>query len=127
MLDELPIIDEISIKELQETMGEKTSRMFEYFLIDSSEYFNALEEGFNSSDLDLVINGAHSLKSSAKLIGALRLSKAAEYIELEGRSAEKNSASDEFFSNIETNIVEIKELLSVTHAEYRSYKDTHNI
>jgi len=127
MTEELPIIDTSSIEEVKETMGDKLPRMFNYFFEDSQSYFNSIENGFNTSNIDEIINSAHSLKSSSKLIGALQLSKKAEYIESAGRRAKTESSEESFILKVENDIQIIRNILDITHKQYKKYQKENNI
>jgi HPt (histidine-containing phosphotransfer) domain-containing protein len=79
--DSLPVIDPISIAQLREDMGADFGLVLEAFTASIQELIVDLAKVDANSDLPEVMRWAHSLKSSAASIGALTLSRKAEFIE----------------------------------------------
>lgn len=82
-MDDLPIVDEGAIERLKEWGGEELPRkMIELFLDHSGDRLQQIRDGLASGDAGRVEAGAHSLKSSAGNVGAVRLQKLTEKAEI---------------------------------------------
>lgn len=127
MFEEFEIIDVGAIEELHQTMGEKISRMFDYFVSDSAEYVRRVDCGFSSSDIKEIIESSHSLKSSSRLIGAIRLSNCAELIEFSAKEIEKASNIQEALPSLSMAIAELKKISEITLEKYKGYRAENNI
>jgi CheY-like chemotaxis protein len=86
-------IDMNALKETQSLMGAKFEVLVGYFLEDAAGYIAQIDRAEVLAD---VIAPAHTLKSSAKQFGLVRLSEAARIIEEIGRTqSDTESAHDE--------------------------------
>ncbi len=83
MSGETPILDPAAVVRLQRLGGDKLLRqMVRLYLENSRERLAQIDAGLaEDGDLDDARRGAHSLKSSAANVGALRVSEAASELE----------------------------------------------
>jgi CheY-like chemotaxis protein/HPt (histidine-containing phosphotransfer) domain-containing protein len=72
--------------QLAETMGEDLATLVEDFLDSTESMFTALGAGPERDDVKIVTRHAHTLKSSAAMVGALGLSAQARQLESEGKA-----------------------------------------
>ena len=81
-MSDQPIIDQSAIARLKEWGGlELPRKMIDLFLSHSPERMDQIREGFSTSEARKAETGAHSLKSSAGNVGAVRLQKLAQEAE----------------------------------------------
>lgn len=111
------ILDMAAIAEAKATMKDKFPKMIGYFLEDSVMYVTKVEEGFASGNAEAIVPPAHTLKSSARQMGAALLSSIAKDIELNAREIVKGNGS---LSQIAPRIPELKAALAQTQEAYKS-------
>ena len=80
------VIDMYVFTEAKALMKAKFGMMLQYFLEDAAEYISVIKKGVGGNDMNSLTTAAHTLKSSAGQIGAIRLSAAAAEIEEMARS-----------------------------------------
>ena len=81
-MSEPPLVDRAAVERLRRLGGEKLVRqMLELYLAQGPERIRSLLEGAAAEDAERVERSAHSMKSSAGNVGALRLQLAAEGLE----------------------------------------------
>ncbi len=116
--DDMTILDEAILEEVKNAMGEKFSKVINFFLEDTVMYSDQIKKGLDNNDIEDVIKGSHTIKSSSQQLGALKISAIAKDIELKGReiSEKKQGTIDEikelipiFDDTIEKTITAIKE------------------
>lgn len=125
MLKTEVIMDEEALAEMCEVMGEKISRMFNFFMEDSVSYMSSIKAGYESEKIEEIIEASHSLKSSSELIGALRLSAKAKEIEMNSRGISKGEQGS--LQDLGNDIEELESILEVTLKRYSEYREEHNI
>lgn len=87
---ELSLVTSEAVGRLKEWGGDALlGRMIDLFLELAPQRLQALAEGERSGDLAALEGTAHSLKSSAGNLGALRLQEAAEQLETAARGGEE--------------------------------------
>ena len=91
--DQLPVVDQAALGEVRAMLGDKFTEVLGYFLEDSASYAQQITEGVAAGKAESVVLPAHTLKSSAKQMGAMRLTEAARTIELAAREAVKTHGS----------------------------------
>jgi HPt (histidine-containing phosphotransfer) domain-containing protein len=79
--DSSTVIDPVSIVQLREDMGDDIDLVVEAFTASIQELIANLAKVEADTDLLEVMRWAHSLKSSSASVGALMLSRKAEFIE----------------------------------------------
>ena len=81
-MNDLPIFDPKAIERLKEWGGEELpKKMIEIVLRDTPSRMGRIEKGLDDGDPANVEAGAHSLKSSAGNVGALRLQALLQVVE----------------------------------------------
>ncbi len=90
---QLPVMDQATLGEVRAMMGNKFTELLSYFLEDSASYVQQIEEGIATGNAESVVLPAHTLKSSAKQMGAMQLAESARTIELAAREALKTQGS----------------------------------
>tara|TARA_E500000318_G_scaffold15_1_gene20 strand:+ start:6811 stop:9915 length:3105 start_codon:yes stop_codon:yes gene_type:complete len=78
-------IDSEIINGNKKKMGSRFTQLIGAYLEDSVKYRTAIIEGAAAKDWDAVAIGAHTLKSSSRLVGAVKLSEAAAQIESQAK------------------------------------------
>lgn len=106
------------IQEAAELMGAKFPQILSYFLEDSAAYVADMHAALASGNLQGLILPAHSLKSSAKQMGADRLSYHARELEHAAREAEKKPADP---SALSTLLASLEQALADSRAAYTEY------
>ncbi|NRB11483.1 MAG: Hpt domain-containing protein [Rickettsiaceae bacterium] len=82
MNDDPEVINMSTVMEAQDVMGEERfASLVEYFLKDSETYISEIEASLEEENIKGIIAPAHTIKSSAKQLGAERVSLVAEQIE----------------------------------------------
>ena len=84
---QLPVIDQATLGDVRAMMGNKFTELLSYFLEDSASYVQQIEEGVATGKAESVVLPAHTLKSSAKQMGAMQLAESARTLELAAREA----------------------------------------
>lgn len=94
-MDDLPVVDEGAIERLKEWGGEELPRkMIELFLDHSGDRLRQIRDGLTSGDAGRAEAGAHSLKSSAGNVGAVRLQKLTEKAEITAEKEDMDGLRD---------------------------------
>lgn len=80
--DPLPtILDEETLSEMENLMGDRFASMIEKFLVNSQAYVDRAQAGFQERDSKKLADSVHPLKSSSASLGIMRLSHLAAQIE----------------------------------------------
>lgn len=88
------IIDQTILAEAKETMKAKFPTIVAYFLEDSEVYIDNIKEGISAVNIEKIVSPAHTLKSSARQMGAILVSEIAKEIEHLAREQIGNGAND---------------------------------
>jgi len=89
--DEAPILDQVVIDELRESVGGDEAFIADLvatYLAEGPDHLAGIAAGVAAGDAGAVIRPAHTLKSSSASLGAMRLSQIAREIEFAGRNEE---------------------------------------
>ncbi|MFK7967900.1 MAG: Hpt domain-containing protein [Rickettsiaceae bacterium] len=78
---QLEIINMTAVNTAKDLMGDRFPKMIEYFLEDTQMYMEEIKRGLTEQDLQTILISAHTIKSSAKQLGADRLSDIALQLE----------------------------------------------
>jgi len=113
----LEIINISIMNEAKELMGDRFVTMVEYFIEDSEGYLAEIEAGIKAKDEQALIPPSHTVKSSAKQIGAERVSEVAKNIESFCREFDKSDPSS--FLKLEDLAWQLKEELSMSNNEFK--------
>ena len=108
------VIDQEIYQALTDSVGEDfMGEMVEAFLEEGAQLVADLEKGLADHDTDIFRRAAHSLKSNAATVGAMKLSDLAKKLEEKARqgqlegTAEKLGAISAAFSNAEQALKEL--------------------
>ena len=88
------LIDNDALAEAKETMKAKFPTMVNYYLEDAASYMASIRKAFNEKCAERIISPAHTLKSSSKQMGALRMAVIAKDIEALAREQANAGQSD---------------------------------
>lgn len=88
------ILDMAAIAEAKATMKAKFPTMVQYFLEDSESYIAAIKEGIAAASAEKIVSPAHTLKSSSRQMGALRVSEIAKSMEALAREQSAAGKND---------------------------------
>jgi HPt (histidine-containing phosphotransfer) domain-containing protein len=81
-LSEPPVLDGTALERLRRLGGpDLVRRLVELYLANGPERMRSLSDGAAEGDADRVERGAHTMKSSAGNLGAVRLQRTAEALE----------------------------------------------
>ena len=81
-------VDSVVYAQLVETMGEDIATLVEDFVGSTEDMLVALGKSPERDDVKLVTRLAHTLKSSAAMVGAMRLSALAKQLEAQGKAGD---------------------------------------
>tara|TARA_R110002111_G_C6006299_1_gene373982 strand:+ start:2171 stop:6670 length:4500 start_codon:yes stop_codon:yes gene_type:complete len=80
--DNADVIDENTFNYLNDSLGADITTILSLFYEDMPSYLKRLETGFAATDLVQISSAAHTIKSTAGSIGALKLNEACHALEL---------------------------------------------
>lgn len=78
---QIDIINMNTVAEAKALMNDRFPMMVKYFLEDTQMYLEEIERGVQEKNVEMAISPAHTIKSSAKQLGAERVSSIAKAIE----------------------------------------------
>lgn len=107
MSSQLEIINISIVNEAKDLMGERFPTMIKYFLEDTEMYLNEIEKGIAEKNIQVSLSPAHTIKSSAKQLGAERVSDVARQIETMCREMQDHNTHD--FTALDRLFSELKE------------------
>lgn len=112
------VLDANAVIEARTMMLDKFPRLVSFFLEDAESYIAKIEEGLIARNAQLVVPPAHTLKSSARQMGASKLADIAMHIETEARKALGASGS---ITHLTPEINELKSLLVRTRTAFEKF------
>ena len=68
-----PDLDKDSLEEIKAIVGDKFSTITDYYLEDTPKHITQIEEGLNESDHDKILRSAHTIKSSSRQLGLMKV------------------------------------------------------
>lgn len=95
------------VEEAKDLMSERFPTMIKYFLEDTRMYIGEIENSVQNNDFEIAISPAHTIKSSAKQLGAEKVSDVARQIEQFARDMLDNKGDD--FDTLDKLYHELKE------------------
>lgn len=102
MANDFEILNEVSLEEARLLMGEKFKMMIQYFVEDAEMYIAEIGDCIERKDVQGAVSPAHTIKSSAKQIGAERISDVARQIEYFSREVSgRGGATSEDISHVD--------------------------
>ena len=112
------VLDAAAVIEARTMMLDKFPRLVEFFLEDATIYIGKIEEGLIARNAQLIVPPAHTLKSSARQMGAAKLADVAMHIETEARKALSARGTIE---HLAPDISALKTLLAQTRAALQQF------
>ena len=110
--------DIINMKIVQEAkllMNDRFPMMVKYFLEDTQMYLEEIAKAVQEKNIEMAISPAHTIKSSAKQLGAERVSSVAKSIEELCRNISENRAPG--FEELETLYNQLKKEVDIAAPE----------
>ena len=114
----MPELNAKTVEESQATMKDKFPTMVQYFIEDTTTYINNIQEGLAEKSASKVKSPAHTIKSSAKLFGASKISELAEKIEHLACDIEEGKETD--LEKVTPVFEELKKAYSEAEPELKS-------
>ena len=111
------IINMNTIVEAKSLMNDRFPMMVKYFLEDTQMYLEEIEKGVQQKNVEMAISPAHTIKSSAKQLGAERVSSVAKAIEELCRNISENGSSG--FTEFETLYNQLKKEVDIATPELK--------
>lgn len=90
MTEQIKIINIDTINTTKDLMGDRLSTMIKYFLEDTQMYMEEIARGITEKNPQIALISSHTIKSSAKQLGADRVSEVAKQIESLCRELDKD-------------------------------------
>jgi len=94
MENKLEILNPITLAEAKELMGNRFPTMVKYFIEDTNMYMDEIQAAVSSQDANKSLAPAHTIKSSARQLGAERVSEIAKEIEFLSRDIIDGKSDD---------------------------------
>ena len=116
---QLKVINTEAINASKNLMGDRFSLIIKYFLEDTQGYIQEIEQGIQEKKLQGIVAAAHTIKSSAKQLGADRISDVARQIEALGR--EISTPQDQDYEKIKQLYGELKKELTAAIPEINKF------
>lgn len=109
------ILDEEAIKNAQSILKSKYGEMVTLYIDNSQERIEEISQAINQNDIEAIIRPAHTLKSTSRQMGAIKLSDIAETMEKNAKAMHKDAANiDSDITNFSSNIDNMKVVLLET-------------
>ncbi|MDR3370569.1 CHASE domain-containing protein [Rhodoferax sp.] len=93
-LDTLPIWDAAALGQLVGENPGLHQRLLDKFLLNAAKQVTTVESAVQAGGIELAIQVAHTLKSSARAVGAVRLGELCEQIETSGQASDGPGCSE---------------------------------
>lgn len=108
---------------LRDMMGDKFTRVLQFYLDDGEAYVRTIRDALARSDYAAMVRPAHSLKSSSRQIGAVNFGDMADELEKATRSASEGKATPDE-ANIARLANEIVNRFGPLHSSLSTYLNT---
>ena len=82
------------VEEAKDLMNDRFPTMVKYFIEDTEMYMSEIERAVNDKNFETALAPAHTIKSSAKQLGAEKVSDVASHIEHLAREMIDNNGDD---------------------------------
>lgn len=79
------MLDQTAFETAKQMMQQKFEKIIGYYLEDTQSYIQAIKEGLDLQDAEMIVPAAHTIKSSSRQIGAFALANYAATIEEKAR------------------------------------------
>jgi HPt (histidine-containing phosphotransfer) domain-containing protein len=107
----LPVIDYDILSEAKEEMKDEFAVLVEYFLEDTAEYLATIAQALETGNPAKIATTAHTIKSSAKQLGAILLSDLASEMESLTRHSTDASPATSLVPKMNEAFASVKEQL----------------
>ena len=114
---EYPLVDMQYVEQGRDLMGEAYEQMVAFLMEDAAAHVKSMCEALESNNFSEVAQPAHTMKSSAKQLGAVQLSELSKRIEACAKQV------DEMPSLQEELVKDIVALVDVLEATWLAYRD----
>jgi len=114
---QVSIINLVTVNEAKILMTDHFPTMVTYFLEDTEMYLQEIERGVQEKNAELAISPAHTIKSSAKQLGAEQVSNVAKEIEELCRNIIDKHSSD--FTQFEQLCLKLKSEIDAATPELK--------
>ncbi len=101
-------IDHNTINNMKLLMEDKFQMLIERFLQDAEKYIKTIEDGITQNNIKIIVTPAHTLKSSSRQLGAIKLSDIAQNIEKLAKTGEMGNIAN-LTQLLKTEFVSVKE------------------
>ncbi len=115
MSEQLEILNMSIVEEAKELMSDRFPMMVTYFLEDTQMYLEEIEKAVSENNAEIAISPAHTIKSSAKQLGAERVSEISKAIEEQCRNITENGNED--FQQFKKKYEDLKEEINAVTPE----------
>ena len=114
-VDDEPLLDEDAVANARSILKDKYSGMVEVYITNSWERVEEIEKAIGDLDVEAAIRPAHTLKSTSKQMGALKLSDVAKELEYCAKAMHKDEeAEDVSMDSLSGYLNQIRDLLART-------------
>jgi HPt (histidine-containing phosphotransfer) domain-containing protein len=114
---EAPVVDWAIYKKTETAMKNRFETLLDGFLDNTTRYVGDIGRALEQGDAKLIALRAHTIKSSARIMGALQLAQAAEELEALSKSATTNLAD---LPEIKDNVTDLRKLFDTTRLTLRT-------
>ncbi len=111
-----PILDQTIVEEARAMMKTKFPTMVQYFFEDAEMYLAGVREGIAEKNIEKIVSPAHTLKSSSRQMGALRLSDIAKETEHLARDQVNSGGDIQVFVSL---LAQLEQTLAETKAAFK--------
>lgn len=112
------IVDEKAVKESKAIFKSKYKTILDYFMEDAENYIHQMQDAIKQDTPMDIIRPAHTLKSTSKRMGAIRLSDAAFTIEKIAKSLEDSENATEM-ANLKKQVDEMFFIFEATKSHFQ--------
>ena len=109
-----PVLDEEIFHEAQSILKAKFDHLLDCYLEDIENYMAEMQEALSRKSVNDIVRPAHTIKSTSKRMGAMRLAEFARAIEEQARSVEQGALEHEVLPQIEEMLQAIPDVFSQT-------------
>jgi HPt (histidine-containing phosphotransfer) domain-containing protein len=116
-MTDAPVLDISVFAEARDAMRDRFGKVISFYLEDTTSYIEKIRSGLGTQNAEAIVPPAHTIKSSSRQLGAIRLSELAKDIELTCRDIVKGNGSLESipakFEQLEAAFDETRKVLQI--------------
>lgn len=122
MINEESGIDPAIFNEAQTMMKKRFGEMLTYYLEDAVTYLGEIRAGLEEKSAKKIYPAAHTIKSSSKQIGAIKVSDIAKDVEFTSRTiAEGGESGANTFESISARVVQLEDVFKKAEAALKDF------